>query len=292
MKSVILSTAAVLALAAAAAPAAAQTFDARRVELKDAVVRVVVIAEDRSDISIEVEPGRAGLPALDVRRVGDRVVIDGGLRRDIRNCRSGPAYARQPGEGASVEVRNRGRIALSDASLIVIRSPRDVKVGGDGGGVFGSVGPGARSIGLGNGGCGDWTVANTSGRMDLAVGGSGTIRAGTSSSLDASVGGSGDIVTGATGRLKASIGGSGEITVARADGPVDLAIGGSGDITVRGGRATALSAAIGGSGDIDFRGEAGTVDAAIAGSGDIRIARASGNVSRAVVGSGSVIVGR
>lgn len=292
MKTVILSAAAVLGLAAAASPAAAQTFDARRVELKDAVARVVVITEDRADVSIEVEPGRAGLPALQIRRVGDRVVVDGGLRRDIRNCRSGSAYARRPGEGASVELRNRGRIALSEASLIVIRSPRDVKVGGDAGGVFGSVGPGARSIELGAGGCGDWTVANTSGRMDLSVGGSGTIRAGTSSGLRARVGGSGDIMTGATGQLEASVGGSGGITVARADGPVDLSIGGSGDILVRGGRASALSAAIGGSGDIDFRGEAGTVDAAIAGSGDIRVARARGEVSRAVVGSGSVIVGR
>jgi len=290
MKTIIL-TAVAAVLAVAASPAAAQTFDSRSVEIKDAVARVVVIVEDRRDVSVEVEPGAAGLPRLQIRRVGGRVVIDGGLRRDIRNCNSGPAGARQPGDGASVELRNRGRVNLSDASLIVIRSPRAVDINA-GSAVFGSIGPGAASIELGAGGCGDWTVANTSGAMALNVGGSGAIRAGTSDHLAANLGGSGDIVAGATGRVKANVGGSGSITVARADGPVDFAIAGSGDITVRGGRTPALSAAIHGSGDIDFRGEAGDVDVAIAGSGDVRIARATGAVSRAIVGSGEVRIGR
>lgn len=289
MKAIVLTVAAVLA--AAASPAAAQTFDSRSVEIKDAVARVVVIVEDRNDIGIEVEPGAAGLPGLQIRRIGDRVVIDGGLRNQIRNCRSGPAYARQPGDGASVELRNRGRIDMRNASLIVIRSPRAVDVAAESA-VFGSVGPGAASIELSSGGCGDWTVANTAGAMDLNVGGSGTIRAGNSRRLEAKVDGSGDIVAGATGDLDAKVGGSGSITVARAEGSADLAIGGSGDITVRGGRASSLSAAIGGSGDIDFRGEARDVDVAIAGSGDVRIARATGAVSRAVVGSGDIHIGR
>ena len=295
MKTIVLTAAQAMigaaVLAVAASPAAAQTFDSRSVEIRDAVARVVVIVEDRRDVSVEVEPGAAGLPGLQIRRIGDRVVIDGGLRNQIRNCHSGAAYARQPGDGAWVEVRNRGRIDLRDASLIVIRSPRAVDVSA-GSAVFGSVGPGAASIELGAGGCGDWTVANTTGSMELNVGGSGAIRAGTSRRLEAKVGGSGDIVAGATGDLDAKVGGSGSITVARADGPADLAIGGSGDITVRAGRIRNLSAAIAGSGDIDFRGEAGQVDAAIVGSGDIRVARASGEISRAVMGSGSVIVGR
>lgn len=295
MKTIVLTAAQAMigaaVLAVAASPAAAQTFDSRSVEIRDAVARVVVIVEDRRDVSVEVEPGAAGLPGLQIRRLGDRVVIDGGLRNQIRNCHSGAAYARQPGDGAWVEVRNRGRVEMRNASLVVIRSPRDVDVSA-GSAVFGSVGPGAASIELGAGGCGDWTVANTSGAMELNVGGSGTIRAGTSRRLEAKVGGSGDIVAGATGDLDAKVGGSGSITVARADGSADLAIGGSGDIVVRGGRVASLSAAIGGSGDIDFRGEARDADVAIAGSGDVRIARATGDVSRAIVGSGDVHIGR
>lgn len=292
MKTTILTVAAAAAvLAAAASPAAAQTFDSRAVEIKDAVARVVVIVEDRRDISVEVEPGSAGLPGLQIQRRGDRVVIDGGLHSQIRSCRSGAAYARQPGDGASVEVRNRGRVDLRNASLVVIRSPRDVRVS-SGGGVFGSVGPGGASVSLNSGGCGDWTVANTSGELGVNLGGSGTVRAGSSDRLSTNIGGSGDVVAGATGALSARIGGSGSITVARADGPTDLVIGGSGDITVRQGNTPRLSAVIGGSGDIDFRGAARDVNVVVSGSGDVRVGRATGQVSRVVTGSGDVHIGR
>lgn len=265
---------------------------AQSVEINDAVARVIVIVEDRRDVAVEIEPGHADLPALQVRRSGQRIIVDGGLRRQVRSCRSGPAYARQPGEGASVELGGRGRIGLPDAPLILIRSPRAVDVSSEAGAVFGSVGPGAATIALGNGGCGDWVVANATNEMRLAVGGSGRIRAGSSASLKASVGGSGDILAGPTGALDASVGGSGDITIVRVSGATQLAVGGSGDILVREGSVPRLSAAIAGSGDIDFRGTAGTVDAAIAGSGDIRVARATGRVEKAVVGSGDIVIGQ
>lgn len=287
MKPIALAAAGLLISAFAASSATAQS-----VEISDAVARVVVIVEDRQDIAVEIEPGRAELPELKVRRNGQKILIDGGLRRDVRRCRSGPAYARQSGEGASVDLRARGQVALADAPLILIRSPLSVDVSSEAGAVFGAVGPGATATAIGNGGCGDWVVANTSGQMRLAVGGSGRIRAGSSSSLRASVGGSGDILAGPTGTLDASVGGSGDITVVRVDGAVQLAVGGSGDIVVRDGSATSLSAAIAGSGDIDFRGTADKVDAAIAGSGDIRVARATGRVDRAVVGSGDIRIGQ
>lgn len=287
MKPLVLAGAGALIAATAASSAMAQS-----VEISDAVARVVVIVEDRRDVAVEIQQGRADLPALQVRRRGDQVLIDGGLAGDVRSCRAGPDFARQPGEGASVELLDRRRIALADAPLVIIRSPLAVDLNSDRGAVFGSVGPGATTVDLGNGNCGDWVVANATGQMRLAVGGSGRIRAGTSASLRASVGGSGDILAGPTGALEASIGGSGDITVTRVNGTTKLAIGGSGDIVVRDGRAPSLSAAIAGSGDIDFRGTAGNVEAAIAGSGDIRVARASGRVERAVIGSGDIVIGQ
>jgi hypothetical protein len=277
---------AALLAAAFAAPAAAED-----VEIRDAVARVVVMVEDRADVAVEVSPGTANLPPIKVTRRGDKLFVDGDLGRNaIRNCRSGPAGARQPGEGAVVEVRDRGRINLSEAPLIIIRSPRAVDVSAEGA-VFGSVGRGATSIELGAGGCGDWTVANTAGRMSLAVGGSGAIRAGTSASLEAAVGGSGSILAGATRDLEASVGGSGSITVARVDGHGEVAIGGSGDVTVRAGAMNKLDVAIGGSGNVDFPGSVGDLDVAIAGSGDVRVGSVSGRVERAVLGSGNVRVG-
>jgi hypothetical protein len=297
MKFAIASTA-VIAAAVLSVPGQAKA--SPEVEIKDAVARVVVIVEDRADVAVEVTQGNTRLPTLQVRRRGDEIEIDGGLSRRvgitrvsdaIRNCRSGPADARQPGDGASVEVRDLGRINVEDAPLIIVRSPRDVKVSA-GSAVFGAVGRGARSVELSNGGCGDWVVANTDGALDLSLGGSGDIRTGTSRSLDASLGGSGTIRAGATGNLDMSLGGSGEAWVAAVDGEVDIAIGGSGEVSIPRGRASSFEVAIGGSGDIDFGGTAGDVSVAIAGSGDIRIAEVTGRVSRSIVGSGNIRIGR
>ncbi|MBP8072599.1 MAG: hypothetical protein KAY20_03445, partial [Brevundimonas sp.] len=164
----VITSAIVAAVAVMAAPAFAK--DGPEVEIDHAVARVAVIVEDRADIAVEVEQGTSGLPAIQVTRVGNEVRIDGGLRRrgflnrsnGIRECRSGPENAQRPGDGASVEVRDLGRINISDAPLIVIRTPRQVDISTSGA-VFGSVGRGATSVELGSAGCGDWNVANTDG---------------------------------------------------------------------------------------------------------------------------------
>ena len=297
MKYALLGAVASVAVAAcAAAPAMAQD-----VEIRHAVARVIVIVEDRADIGVEVTQGGSRLPQIQVRRDGRDVRIDGGLRRrggffngdsdGIRNCRSGPAGARQPGEGASVEVREVGRVRMEDAPLIVLRTPRDVDVNASGA-VFGAVGRGARSIELGNGGCGDWNVANTDGDLSLSMGGSGSIRAGVSRSLEANVGGSGSVMAGATGAAEANVGGSGTITIARISGPSEFAIGGSGDIVIRDGNVPSLDISIGGSGSVDYGGATHDLDVSIAGSGDVRVRAATGQVSRAVIGSGDIVIGR
>lgn len=293
MKIILLSA---VAAAAIAGPALAMD---PQVEIEHAVARVVVIVEDRADIGVEIQQGASRLPALRVDRHGDTVHIDGGLGRrmsgfrvgdSVRDCRSGPDRTR-PGQGASVEVRNLGRINLDDAPLIVIRSPRHVNIDA-GGAVYGSIGRGATSVDMGNGGCGDWVIANTDGPVDASMGGSGELTVGTSRSLEAALGGSGRLTAGATGRLDLSMGGSGEAMIAQVDGDTDIAIGGSGEVAIRRGRIPNLDVSIGGSGDVDFGGTAGDVSVSIAGSGDIRIAEATGSISRSVVGSGDIRIGR
>jgi hypothetical protein len=279
-----------------AAPALAKP--GPEVEIRHAVARVAVIVEDRTDVAVEVEQGSSGLPAIQVSRIGNEVRIDGGLRRrgflnrsdSIRECRSGPDNAARPGDGASVEVRDHGRINIPDAPLIVIKTPRNVNLSASGA-VFGSVGRGAASVELGSSGCGYWNVANTDGPVSLSIGGSGDIRAGSSTSLDISIGGSGSVTAGATRDLEIAIGGSGDVAVARIDGPLDVAIGGSGDVLVRGGTSPDVSVSIAGSGDVSFAGVAGDVDVSIAGGGDVTIARATGSVSRSIVGSGDIRIG-
>ena len=285
-----MKTALLVAVSAAglafALPAAAQS-----VEVRDAVARVVVIPEDRSDISVEIEPGRAGLPMPRVARRGDDVRVFGELGRSpVCQCRSGPADARQPGEGASVEVRGHGRVNLADAPLIVLRTPRDVDVSGSGG-VYGSVGRGARSVELGSGGCGTWTVANVDGPANLSIGGSGAIRAGSATELEIQIGRSGSVTAGAARSLEAAIGGSGDIVVQRVDGPGGASIGGSGDVRVRGGSVTRLTASIAGSGNVVSDVPVQEISASLVGSGSVRAPAVSGNVSQSSVGSGRVVVG-
>lgn len=296
MKPVIASAIAAIAAAAVAAPAFANPGQGPEVEIDNAVARVAVVVEDRTDIAVEIEQGTSGLPALRVTRNGDDVRIDGGLRRrglfggsSIRNCRSGPEGGQQ-GSGASVEVRNVGRVNLSDAPLIVVRTPRTVNVDASGA-VFGSVGRGASSVDLANGGCGTWHVANTEGPVSLSISGSGDMRAGTSTALEASIAGSGSMSAGATRDLDVSVSGAGDVVIARVDGPTDISIAGSGDVIVRTGTAPDLSISIAGAGDVEFGGVAGDVDVSIAGAGDVSVARATGSVSRSIVGAGDVRIG-
>lgn len=292
-----LAIASAAVLAALAGPALANP--GPEVDIRHAVARVAVIVEDRADIAVEVEQGTSGLPALTVTRDGANVRVDGGLRRrglmggngsDIRNCTAGPANAARPGDGASVEVRDIGRINLSDAPLIVIRTPRQVNVDASGA-VFGSIGRGAASVELGTSGCGLWNVANTEGPVSINVSGSGDIRAGTSTALETSISGSGSVTGGATQSLDVSVSGAGDVLVARIDGPAEISIAGSGDVIVRAGTAPKLSISIAGAGDVEFGGVAGDVDVSIAGAGDVSIARATGSVSRSIVGAGDVRIG-
>jgi hypothetical protein len=294
----VITSAVIAAVAVLASPAFAKPGDGPEVEIDHAVARVAVIVEDRADIAVEVEQGSSGLPAIQVTRVGNEVRIDGGLRRRgflnrssvIRECRSGPDNAQRPGDGASVEVRDHGRINIADAPLIVIRTPREVDISASGA-VFGSVGRGASSVELGNSGCGFWNVANTEGPVSLNIAGSGDIRAGTSTSLDISIAGSGSTRTGATRGLDVAIAGSGDVVVARIDGPMDVSVAGSGDVVVRDGTSPDVDISIAGSGDVNFGGVAVDVDVSIMGGGDVTIARATGSVSRSVAGSGDIRIG-
>lgn len=296
--------------AATAALFAAGAANAQEARIEDAVARVIVIVEDRSDIGVEVTPGAGGVLPLTVERRGADVLIKGDLgRRELRNCRSSRNGSAQPGDGATVELRGRGRINVADAPLIVIRSPRDVRVSADSA-VYGAIGRGASGVQLGNAGCGDWTVADVAGelkasmagsgdlaagraeRLDLSVAGSGDITAGASRTADASIAGSGDIRLGSVGGdLDARVAGSGDISAASVGGRLGVSVAGSGDVVVRGGRSGDLTANIAGSGNVIHRGEVGAVNLNVIGSGDVEVARARGEVSRRVMGSGSIRIG-
>ncbi len=286
------AAAAAFALSAFAATAAS----AVEVEIKDAVARVVVIPEDRTDVAVEVVPGsRAELPRVTVSRTGSgKVIVDGDLGRNrIRGCsgrtaESGASPLDRLGD-VTVRVRNIGEVRMSETPIITVRTPREVQVEADGA-VFGWIGRATR-VSLGNSGCGDWTVADTSGELKISQAGSGDTQAGRSASLSVAIAGSGDVDAGPTGAMKASIAGSGDVEVAALNGSLDVSIAGSGGVKVRGGKATTVKANIAGSGDVDVDAPADSVRASIMGSGDVNVRSVSGEVSKSVMGSGAIRIG-
>ena len=162
-------------------------------------------------------------------------------------------------------------VALADTPVIVLHTPKDVRVRA-GGAVFGAV-LRADSVDLGAAGCGDWTVDNVSGRLDVHVAGSGDVHAAHAGELKVEIAGSGDVTVASASRLEASIAGSGDVRLRRVDGDIHAHIAGSGDVFVDDGHATLVSADIAGSGDVKFGGEADLVDAHIMGSGDVEVPR-------------------
>ncbi|MDP1737829.1 MAG: DUF2807 domain-containing protein [Caulobacter sp.] len=271
-----------VAAAALLGAGAASAKEQHPVEIKDAVVRVVVIPEARSDIKVEVLTTNPGLP-LEVRTEGDRTVIDGDLRFNaISNCRTINGVTT-----VTVKGKSYGWDAIPQ---IVIRTPMDASVGA-GGAVFGSVGR-TNSLSLSNAGCGDWTVANVAGELNINQAGSGDTRAGAAASVAINIAGSGDVTTTAiSGPLAVNIAGSGDVEVGSVAGAMSVNIMGSGDVKVLGGDAGAVAVSIAGSGDVIIAAPADSVSAKIAGSGDVRVVRVSGSVTKKVAGSGEVIVG-
>jgi len=268
-----------IALVAALAAGSAQS---ATVEIREAVARVTVIPEARSDIKIQIIRPNGSLP-LTVRTMGDRTILDGDLGRRIRNCRSS-------GTSSSVDVRGAGNIGWQDMPQVVIRTPRDTNVEAAGA-VFGTVGR-SGSLTLDNAGCGDWTIANVDGEARISQAGSGDTRIGTSGSLRVRVAGSGDVAAAAVRNgLDVNIAGSGSARVASASGPLDINVAGSGDVVIGGGTARDLKVSIAGSGDVHFRGTAASLRARIAGSGDVHADAVTGAVSKTVMGSGTVRIG-
>ncbi len=254
------------------------------VKIKDAVARVVVIPEARGDVKVEFLTTNQSLP-LEIRQNGSTTVIDGGLKLNrINGCNSVMGKT-------VVHVRGIGDVKWEDIPQVVIRTPMDAEVGAAGA-VFGSVGR-TDHLELANAGCGDWTVANVKGKLELSQAGSGDTKAGSAGSAEINIAGSGDVSTQEIGGdLEVNIAGSGGVSSASVNGKLEANIAGSGDVTVRGGRPRSVEVSIMGSGDVVFDGEAGDVEVSVAGSGDVHIAKATGSVQKSVAGSGDVIIGR
>ena len=321
-RATILAATAAFGLGALATHAGAQP--GPQVQVEHAAVRMVVVAEPRSDISVTVEHGPSRLPPLAMRREGGRIVVDGGLADPFGNdhveCVGGWS-SRSVGrwfgtpvthtrDDRAVIVGPIGRVAYGDLPMIVVHLPLDARIA-DEGAVWGQLG-GADRLQLSTVGCGDWTVGPLKGRLDAQMtgsgdatveragevhgrlAGSGDLRVGPVAGVaDVSVAGSGDIQTGPVGGpVHATLSGSGDIDVARVQAPVEAHIASSGGVRIHSGYAPQVRVSVAGSGDFDFDGQAGGLSASVVGSGDVRVAHVAGPVSKTVTGSGEVVAGR
>ena len=255
---------------------------AATVELRDAVLRVTVVPEDRSDIKVEIVRANSQLP-LKVTTVADRTVVDGGLRNRVRNCNG-------MGEKARVRVTGVGSVDFDAMPQLVIRTPRGVSVSASGA-VAGVIGRSA-SLSLLNSGCSHWTIADVAGAADLHESGAGSIRMGAADSLDIQLSGAASVhATRVRQRLAVQLSGAGDVRVDDLSGAMNARVSGMGQVKVAGGRATDIRASVSGVGGIGFAGGATNLGASISGLGGIRVNEVSGRISKAVSGGGSIRIG-
>lgn len=267
---------------AAAAVLAASAAQAASVEIRDAVARVTVVPQDRSDIRVEIVRPHLELP-LSVSVSGDRTVIDGGLRRRIHDCNGMGANAR-------VRVRGVGKVSYADMPQIVIYTPRAVDLQTNGA-VAGAIGRSA-SLELHNSGCANWTIADVTGEAELHQSGAGSIKMGSAGSLDLQLSGAGSVnAVAVRDGMDARVSGAGGVNVGSFAGPMEAKVSGVGQIRVAEGRASRMRASVSGIGGVDFGGVAQDLQASISGLGDIRVREVTGSVTKSVSGGGSIKVG-
>lgn len=253
------------------------------VEIRDAVARVTVIPEDRSDIKVEMLTTNPSLP-LEVRNEGSTVTISGNLAHRITDCHS-------RGDHPSAWVRGVGEISYDNMPQVVIRTPKVVALE-TGGAVYGSVGRGAASLDLQNSGCSGWTVADVAGDVSLRESGAGSAKMGSATRLAVRLSGAGSVhATTVRQGLDATLSGAGSVSIDDLSGPVQAHVSGVGHIKALQGHATTMRASVSGVGGVEFGGDAQSLDASISGFGGIKVKSVSGQVSKSISGGGHVSIG-
>jgi len=267
--------------AAVATAGAAGAADAASIQIRDAVARVTVVPEDRSDIKVEVLSPNPKLP-LEVRSEGSDVVIDGGLRGRIWGCRGTSEHPRAWVTGV-------GSVDGGAIPLVVIRAPRALAVESSGA-VFGAIGR-SSGVRLHDSGCDAWTIADVQGDVAVEESGKGSVRMGAVGRLDIRLSGAANVhAVRVRDGMYAQLSGTGGVQVEQLAGPIEAQVSGLGHVRVAGGRASHVRAQISGMGGVEFGGSAETLDAAVSGVGSVHVKQVTGRVTKSVSGIGHVTV--
>jgi len=269
---------------AAALPVAA---NAATVRLEKLAARVVVIPENRANITAEVRAGKGDVAKPVLRTVGADMIVTGDLTEEqLRSCsKSGD----DPMKGV-MKLSKRKNVRVEDLPVVTVRVPMDVTVVADGA-VVGEVGA-SRSLNLTQRRCGAWRIGDVSGRLKLELEGFGDFHGGSAGEAAIDLEGMGDVTLRSTRSLTASLEGMGDLTLDQISGPVDVSLQGMGDVRIKGGRATTFKARLEGMGDVRFDGVVDTLDASADGMGSVRVAEARTVVRKSQSGFAKVKIGR
>lgn len=266
--------AALFAMAVAGQAAAAELV------FRDVVARVVVIPEARSDIQVEVSPGRDGAPTVRVARSGDTVTVSGGSR--VRQCNF-------DGDGSGwIRLSNGPRVDMQDAASVTVRAPRDVRISG-GGAILGSIGR-SQTLSIEQSGCANWTAADVAGVFQAEISNGANLRAGAAPTarLTATNGGAVRVVR--AERLEAIATNGGHVKASAAPGVVSATATGGGVVSIDGGATRSLTGVATGGGSIRHKGRVGELDANATGGAVIRVEHAGRVLSRSARGGSSVVI--
>jgi Putative auto-transporter adhesin, head GIN domain len=261
--------------------------------IRDAVVEVRVIPQDRSNIEVHIQRANAKLPLTVENGIGGDVIVDGGQRYGFwkflfggrtTDCMTGSA-------DHVVHVWGVGDVREDELPQIIVLTPKDARVSTSGA-TLGTI-ERSSAVRLSIAGCDQWTIANVEGALELHDSGIGIIHAGTAGSVELRSAGMSDLTTHEIANgAELHVAGMGKVHTMAVSGPIKVHIAGHADITIDGGHASDVDVHIAGSGKVNDLGTADTLEASIAGSGDINIAHVSGAVTKSIAGAGTINVGR
>ena len=276
----------------AGAMAWADPAGAAQLMIRDAVVEVRVIPQDRDNIEVHIEKANPKLPLTIENGLGGDVIVDGGQRYGVWKFLLGGRTADCiNGNGEHlVHVWGVGDIREDDLPRIVVLTPKDARVSTSGA-TFGTI-ERSSAVRLSIAGCDQWTIANVEGPLEVHDSGVSTVRAGTAGSMDLRVAGMADVTTHEIANgAEFHVAGVGKVHALSVAGPIKIHIAGHADVNIDGGHASDIDVHIAGSGKLNDLGTADTLEASIAGSGDIDVAHVSGAVTKSIAGSGTINIG-
>ncbi|MEE9273252.1 MAG: DUF2807 domain-containing protein [Robiginitomaculum sp.] len=159
------------------------------------------------------------------------ILIDGGQKTRHVNCKTKKTSVKI-GIGKNGLIKHGGTYKdLKEYPKVKIKAPKNMHLVIEKSVIFGNV----ETIGSGDlhvRSCGDITIGDVTGPLDLAISGSGDVKIGDAGASDISISGSGDLETGDLASVELKMSGASDIDIGDVLGHMEIRSSGAGDVTV------------------------------------------------------------